>query len=264
MQKNLKCKDLRNIDHKNFVFIIDAEESVICQKEQEKLNILGKLPMEEFMEFLPQKSISSPILPRNCIQISPTNQGYVMCFEFTPRSLKIDYHSAGSAYAAINETTKTKGPWKYELPLPYIQFYIKVINTGNFSVSNFVTTISNTSVREDENTPVFYFPMPNIHLSGHVCWGVNNLPPQKSFAEAAEFAINLFFNSPFNDHFGPQAVPDDLYFDGAGEPSWTPAYLNNWVQKFGSNPLDILKVKWQTPISIGETYKKVRQHVESH
>jgi len=265
----LKGKDLK-IAPQDAVFLLDSEKALLFQKDggTNSVKALGMIEYTDFIKFLSQNSIRTDKLPRNCIEYiskdTPGGRTSVFVVELPPefRAVSINMKRATVYTEWAKDFTATKSnddgifTKTFNLPMPYITFFVRVLRsaTGEFVLNDIRVFASTLSARNDKNPMMCYLPMNNLYEEGKICWGVNSIANKAVTAAAkCDEMINLFFNSPFNDHIPPTNIPKGLtdipYFNERDHYNpgitYTNMFYTQWEKTMTDNPLKMLQLKYR-------------------
>lgn len=132
-------------------------------------------------------SISTPILPRNCIKFSQSVSHSYVFVEIPKQRWDITYHKESFT----------------KVGFPRMIFKYKVIQTEPESIKINIETIVAVKGNSNiiSNTPLYHFPFSHVDTNGHVCMGGNELPDIKRVDQVSSLH-NVFLSAPFGDDYG--------------------------------------------------------------
>ena len=140
----------------------DAEQHVSVSYKEHGVNQFKTISYQSFeqclLDSIHQPAISSGLLPRNCIAYKWLNTKQCMV------TLVFDRESADLVY----EKRELK-----KFPLPQMVFRILV--EDDIPIQHCWIGVVGTG-RLKPDTPMYYYPFPNLYNDGRVCLGYNKMP----------------------------------------------------------------------------------------
>lgn len=99
-------------------------------------------------------------------------------------------------YVVVKGERRKAEYFEEEFVIPYPDLFFSFsITKGNVTGSKcFALKDAVTS----DDSMLYHFPLANVHNSGEICWGSNNLPEIEHFSDI-DFLVSLFFSSPYNE-----------------------------------------------------------------
>lgn len=265
----IKGKDLK-LNPADAVFLIDSDKAILFQKQDGANTVkpLGMLGYDDFIKFISQNSIRTDKLPKNCIEYiskdTAAGRTSVFVVEIPPSFYSISLNMKRNSvhtewdktFQPTKSNTETEFNKTYNLPMPYITFFVRVVTSNGLFVLNDIRVFASTaSARNDKNPMMCHLPVNNLYEDGRICWGQNQIDGKAVTAAAkCDEMINLFFNSPFNEHIPPIYVPKDLtdipHFNSNGSyinPGVAMSHMlyTQWEKTMTPDPLKMLLLKYR-------------------
>jgi hypothetical protein len=159
--------------------------------ENRLVNGIFKMTLEQFMGAISEssdgdESITTPLLPRNCIKHvwkKRTAGEQEVFIEIPKNRWDIKYHTQN-----FDQVGFPRMIFKY------------TVAKDTAKLSRIVALKESGQIRED--TPLFQFPFSNVDgSSSNVCMGSNILPGIESISQLSTYH-SIFFAAPFGDSYG--------------------------------------------------------------
>lgn len=215
MQKTQVKKKLGKIldINKNSVYI--NKDNIIVFEEIEvngELNVkpIGSAKMEDIYEAFKSKppGVFECFLPnKNVLGIRTEKNGEItthhVLLQYDPRIRNIKHEKYVEECDDDGDYYETKEIKEYKIPVPWNVFIIKVSEImGQFSIDAGWVFFTKEPIK-DLKTTLYGVPLNNVYTDGTICWGDNPLEynPENSIADFAERAVELFWNSYFNEDY---------------------------------------------------------------
>lgn len=177
------------------IFIISEHDVLLCEQQNEEVRPVGLVDWNDLLtEFSKEIPYNSGFLDKNIIYTERKTLGdgsisHLIVLEFDPKKYILKYHLRNGL-----------GKHTYEVSLPFIQFYVKIIEKNKVFYPSEYQYISCTkkAVRA-ESDAIYAVPCQNIHSDGRICWGQAGLPVNANDTPFiyAKKLFSHFFSSEF-------------------------------------------------------------------
>ena len=209
----------------NLIFLLAREGVFALQRDDTKdtVKMLGTFDLAKCIEVIKSdKEVILPIFIKNLIHFEQNNNIYKLILEYNPFMYTM----------ALNLRTG-QATAKYEIYLPYMQFYLQIQDLGtHLKISNSRVSCTNKPLSSLEDT-VYVPPLYNIYGNGTICYGSQAaLTHSTSVFEHAKKFVDSFFSSEFSVDIGMKGPPEFPNIDA-------------YVKLSKERPHDVLLAKFQ-------------------
>jgi hypothetical protein len=196
------------------IFIISEHDVLLCEQQNEEVRPVGLVDWNDLLaEFSKEIPYNSGFLDKNIIYTERKTLGdgsisHLMVLEFDPKKYILKYNLRNG-----------RGKPSYEVSLPFIQFYVRIVEKNKVFYPSGSQYISCTKKAVKAETDVVYaLPCQNIHADGHICWGQAGLPTSVGDTPFlyAKKLFSHFFSSDFITDLSP-VWPKEIYIDDSRE-----------------------------------------------